>query len=84
MFKKIVFYLGIALTLICAFSATVIQLIPFILALVLMGIHIYGKKDLRVWIIVVSAFMLFVNIFAVFSLPDMAYWILAIIAFAIR
>ena len=82
MFKKVMFYLGIALTLLATFSATTLQILPFIIFLVLAGITIYGNKDLRLWILVLASLMLTLNTFVLFSLVDIIYWGLVVLAFA--
>ena len=82
MFKKVMFYVGIVLAILAVFVATALQVLPFAIALILMGITIYGKKDLRLWIIVLSVIMLLINITPPPSFIDVIYWGLVIWAFA--
>ena len=82
MFKKVMFYIGIVLMVLIASFVTALQALPFAIVLILMGITIYGKKDLRLWIIVVSGIMVFINLLPPPSFLDLAYWGLAICAFA--
>lgn len=83
MFKKVVFILGIVLTILAAIAeATTLQLLPLVVVLFLMGLNIYGKKDLRVWILVISILMSILNAFVIFSAIDIIYWLLVVVAFA--
>jgi hypothetical protein len=82
MFKKVMFFISLLMTLIVAIYVTGIAALGFLIVTILAGLHVYGKKDLRLWIIVVSAFFLFLNTFSVFSLPDIDFWLLMLLAFA--
>ena len=83
MFKKVMFYMGIVSIGMIALFATALQALPFAIVLILMGITIYGKKDLRLWIIVVSGIMMFINnVVPPPSFIDLAFWGLTIWAFA--
>lgn len=83
MFRKVMFWIGVALTVLIFFVATPLQAIPFIGVLILAGLTIYGKKDLRIWIIVISALMGALNL-ALLSFWDVLYWGLLVLAFAIK
>ncbi len=76
------FYISIAMTLIVAIFAPGAGILPIVLVTILSGLQVYGKKDLRLWIIVLSILFIFINMFAVFSLPDLTFWGLMLIAFA--
>lgn len=77
------FWLGLIVAIICAFSVTALQLLPIFLGVVLMGIHVYGKKDLRVWILVLAITMALINI-AIYSTVDVVFWGLIAIIYAFK
>jgi hypothetical protein len=82
MFRKVMFYVGVAMTLIVAVFVSGTASLMLGLVTLLAGLQVYGKKDLRLWIIVLSIIFIFVNLFSVFSLADVAFWGLMLWAFA--
>ena len=78
--KKVAFILSVIFTAIIFFYGTALQTLPFIAISILTGIDIFGKKNLKVWILVLAIFMLIVNV-ALVSIPDVLYWAFITIVF---
>jgi hypothetical protein len=81
--KKILFWLWLALSVLCLFSSvTVLQLFPIVVIEGILLLEIYAKKNLQILAIVVSALMLLINIFVTFSLADITIWLATVLVFS--
>ena len=78
--KKVVFYIFVAMVVLCSFSATALQLLPLAAATLLMGLDIWGKKPMLISISVLSVLMIIINGIAL-SIVDVVVWLLAAIVF---
>ena len=82
--KKVVFYLFIVLTVMCAlYEVTALQILPLAAGALLMGLDIFGKKSMAVAITVLSIIMVLLNGF-ILSVFDVIVWLLAGIVFLPR
>jgi hypothetical protein len=63
-------------------NATGLQLLPMAIFAVLGYIQLYAKKDVKLWIIVLSVIMIGINLMT-FSLVDVILWLATLIVFAI-
>jgi predicted membrane protein len=84
MFRKVMFWISVVMAVLVTIYVSGIAGLSIGLVSVLAGITVYTKKNLRMWVMVLSALFLFVNVFAVFSLPDIILWGLMLLAFARR
>ena len=84
MFKKVMFWISVVMAVAVAIFVSATAGLSIGLVSVLAGIHVYTNKNLRMWVIVLSGLFLFINVFSVFSLPDIVFWSLMLIAFAKR
>lgn len=82
--QKVSFFLWIAVTILSVFNSTTtgMQVLPIGAFVILAYMHIWGKKDMKVWILVLSALMFLVNLIT-FSLADEVLWLLSLVVFAL-
>jgi len=80
--KKASFWIMVVVTILCAIGeATGLQLLPLALASGLIGFDVYGKKDMRVAILVTSILMVLINL-SLLSWIDVALWVFIAIVFS--
>lgn len=81
--RKADYFLMLGLAIFCVFgNVTGLQLFPLGLFALLGYMQLYGKKDVRLWIIILSALMIVINL-SVSSLADLVVWLFTLIVFAI-
>ena len=73
-YKKIAFYLSCIFAVLVFIYGTSLQALPFVIAVALTYLNSYGKKDLVVWVVVLSALMLILNLTPPPSWPDAVGW----------
>lgn len=79
--KKVVFYLFIILTVLCALvEVTALQLLPLAAGALLMGLDIFGKKSMAIPLTVLSIIMILIN-GTMLSIIDIVIWVIACVAF---
>jgi hypothetical protein len=83
-FKKVMFWISVAMAVAVTILVSGAAGLSIGLVSVLAGITVYTNKNLRMWVIVLSGLFLFVNVFSVFSLPDIIFWGLMLLAFSKR
>jgi len=64
-------------------GATAWQLVPVIIFLFLAQQTIWGRKNYKVAIEVIAIIMLLIN-FSIFAFYDVTFWLIALIAFALK
>lgn len=74
--------LGIALVATLFAEGTALQILPFSIFALLGYMQLYAKKDVRLWIVLLSALMILINL-SIVSWVDVAAWIFTIIVFII-
>lgn len=73
--KKVAFILSLLVTLLLLLTTGfTTNVIPFVLITILTWFDSFGKKDLSIWIIVISLFMFLINIL-VMSIADIIFWL---------
>jgi hypothetical protein len=87
--KKIVYYvwsgflaLVVLETLAGVVDITLLQLLPIIAIWILVHLDIYAKKNYRNGIIVLSLFMILINLTGPISIIDIFLWLITTIAYA--
>jgi hypothetical protein len=79
--KKVVFYLFIILTVLCALAeVTALQLLPLAAGVLLMDLDIFGKKSMAIPLTVLSIIMILIN-GTMLSIIDIVIWVIACVAF---
>jgi len=85
-FRKAVFYIAVILSLTLFLGVGdvgLLQVLPMVVLSILTGLSVFEKKkNLNVWIVVLSVLMIFINI-SIESLVDVVFWLLPLIAFMI-
>ena len=75
MFKQVTFYVLIIITIFSLLGgATILQMIPFALAILLAYNHIWNKKNMTVPLIVLAVIMFMINTAGVPSTIDAVVW----------